>query len=253
MVRLSAYLNLLFEDESFPDGVDRAASLGYDGIEVFGFDVDFEEIADRIEANDQEWVYLSGGRPDFTDPRNYEAALESIQESVEIAAEYGISNLNVKSGDIQPHVTHDDQRAAVVRVLEAGGDIAAEADVTLVLEPLNRYVNHPGHFTATAAEGAEILRRVDHPNVKMLFDCYHEQIMTGDLIRNFRQHVDVIGHVHIADNPGRHEPGTGEVNYSNVLAAIDESPYDGYVGCEFDPSPGADVDAILTDIVEFAP
>lgn len=253
MVALSAYLNLLFDDGSFPDRVDRVADLGYEGVEVFGFDQDLAGVADRVAANDLEWVYLSGGRPDFTDPLNYEDALESIRASVEVAAEYDIQNLNVKSGQTQPNVTHDDQRAAVVRVLEEGGDIAAEQDVTLVLEPLNRHVNHPGHFTATAAEGAEILREVDHPHVQMLFDCYHEQIMTGDLIRNFRQHVDVIGHVHIADNPGRHEPGTGEVNYENVLAAIEDSDYDGYVGCEFDPTDFGAIDEILTGIKSFAP
>ena len=161
MVQLSAYLNLLFDTGTFPERVDRVAELGYPGIEVYGFDQDLAEIAERRDDHGLDWVYLSGSRPDFTDPQNTEAALENIRESLELAEEYDIQNLNVKSGQTKANLTLEDQRASVINILEQAGPLAADAGTTLVLEPLNTPVDHPGHFTATAAEGAEIVRAVD--------------------------------------------------------------------------------------------
>ncbi|MFB6295573.1 MAG: TIM barrel protein [Halobacteriales archaeon] len=250
MVRLSGYLNLLFEEGSFPERVDRVAEAGLEGIEAYGFDLDHEAIAERAAEHDLEWVYLSGGRPDFTDSDNHEAAIESIEDSLALAAEHGIHNLNVKSGDTQEGLDAEAQRESVVAVLEDAAPLTEEAGVRLVLEPLNTRVDHPGHFTTTAAEGAEIVRAVDSPNVRLLFDFYHEQITHGDVIRSFREHVDVVGHVHVADNPGRHQPGTGEINYGNVLDAVAESEYEGFVGCEFTPAVGSDPVAVMREVAD---
>jgi hydroxypyruvate isomerase len=252
MIQLTGYLNLLFEDTSFPERVDQVADAGLDGIEAYGFDLDHQAIGRRCEKRDLDWVYLSGVRPDFTDPDNHDAALESIEESLELATTHDIQNLNVKAGSIQEDIDEDSQRDGVIEILSEAAPMAEEAGVTLVLEPLNTRVDHPGHFTTTAAEGAEIVRAVDSPNVKLLFDFYHEQIMHGDVIRSFREHLDAIGHVHIADNPGRHQPGTGEVNYGNVLSAVDESDYEGFVGCEFTPTENADPDAVMRDVAKLA-
>ena len=245
MFKLSGYLNLLFETGSLTERVNWIDKAGLDGIELYGFDKDLASVADATEQHELEWVYLSGERPAFTNPRNKEAAIESIESSLELAEAFGIQYLNVKTGTQQAHLTERDQRAQVIEILEAAGPLAAQTDTTLVLEPLNTTVDHPGHFAATAAKGADIVRAVDHPNVRLLFDCYHEQIMTGDLIRSFRQQQDLIGHVHIADNPGRHQPGTGEINYEGVFKALIDSGYEGYVGCEFMPTPDADPVQIL--------
>lgn len=243
MVTLTGYLNLLFDRGSLPERVDRVAELGLDGVECFGWDVDREGIADRVAANDLEWVYLSGGRPTLCDPAEEDAAVANIEETLAFAGELGIHNLNVKAGTSQPDMTAEEMHDQVVRVLERAAPAAEDAGVTLVLEPLNTRIDHANHACATAAEGAAIVGRVDSERVKLLYDCYHEQIMAGDVIRSFREHLDQIGHVHIADNPGRNEPGTGELNYERIFEAIDESAYDGYVGCEFVPS-GDVADAI---------
>lgn len=248
MFELSAYLNLLFDSGSFPDRVDRVADVGYGGFEVFGFDQDFDAIAAKRDEHDLEWVYLSGGQPDFTDPENTDAALESIEESIELAEEYDIHNLNVKSGAEQDALDRETQRESVIEILREAAPMAEDAGVTLVLEPLNTRVDHPGHFTTTMGAGADIVRAVDSPNVRLLFDFYHEQIMHGDVIRSFQETVDVVGHVHIADNPGRHQPGSGEVNYATVFDAIAETGYDDFVGCEFTPTEEADPEAVLRDV-----
>lgn len=238
MVRLTGYLNLLFDEGSFPDRVDRVADAGLLGVEFYGWDRDLRAIADRVADRDLEMVYMSGGRPALCDPRQSDAAIENIEKTIEMASDIDCHNLNVKAGPIQDDLARTEMRQNVVEVLERVAPVAEAADVTLVLEPLNTRIDHPNHAVTTAAEGAEIVNAVDSPNVKLLYDCYHEQIMAGDVIRSFREHEEAIGHVHIADNPGRHEPGTGELDYANIFDAIDESDYEGFVGCEFVPTAG---------------
>lgn len=113
---------------------------------------------------------------------------------------------------------------------------AKDAGITLVLEPLNTEIDHQGYHLSSSTEGYDIIKSVDSPNLKLLFDIYHQQIMEGNLISNIRKNIDMIGHFHFADVPGRHEPGTGELNYANIFEVIADSEYKGYLGCEFTPS-----------------
>ncbi|WP_266082958.1 TIM barrel protein [Haladaptatus caseinilyticus] len=124
----------------------------------------------------------------------------------------------------------------MVEVFRRVAPVAEKSNVTLLLEPLNTRVDHPGHFVSTARDGVEIIKEVSSPAVRVLYDIYHEQIMAGDIIHTFQKYVEYIGHVHIADNPGRHEPGMGELDYENILESIADSEYDGYIGCEFTPT-----------------
>jgi len=112
---------------------------------------------------------------------------------------------------------------------------AEDAGVTLGVEPLNTIVDHPGYYLTSSAEGFEIVDAVDSPAVKLLFDVYHQQTSEGNVTRNLTNNVEQVGYVHVADVPGRHEPTTGKLDYENVLGALDEAGYDGYVGCEFTP------------------
>jgi hydroxypyruvate isomerase len=135
----------------------------------------------------------------------------------------------------------------VVEVLSTVAPDAEEAGVTLALEPLNTAVDHPGYYLTSSAEGFDIVDDVDSPGVRLLYDVYHQQITEGNVIQTVTENVDRIGHVHVADVPGRHEPGTGELNYANVFSALDDAGYDGYVGCEFRPTgdPESAMDAVL--------
>ncbi len=124
----------------------------------------------------------------------------------------------------------------MVACLKTAAPLAEEAGVTLVLEPLNILVDHPGYFLTSSREGFEIVEQVGSPAVKLLYDIYHQQVTEGNLIATITSHIDLIGHFHAADVPGRHEPGTGEINYANVLAAIDEAGYEGFIGLEYAPT-----------------
>ena len=111
-----------------------------------------------------------------------------------------------------------------------------DAGVTLIVEPLNILCNHVGYYLDSSYEAFEICNEVGSPNVKVLYDIYHQQISEGNLIPTIRKYFDLIGHFHVADVPGRNEPGTGEINYRNVFKAIEDLGYDKYVGLEYEPT-----------------
>jgi hydroxypyruvate isomerase len=120
--------------------------------------------------------------------------------------------------------------------LKRAHDVVEPHGVTLIVEPLNTLVNHKGYYLHHTAEAFEIVREVASPNVKILFDIYHVQIMDGNLIDIIRKNIASIGHFHVGDVPGRHEPGTGEINYTNVFHAIRETGFRDFVAMEYGPS-----------------
>ena len=135
-----------------------------------------------------------------------------------------------------PELSQKEKYESVLEGLKMLAPLAGEAGVTLVLEPLNIYVDHPGYFLHSSEMGFKLIREINHPNIKLLFDIYHMQVMEGNLIEKLTHNLDLIGHIHVADVPGRHQPGTGEINYKNVLNAVKKAGYQGYVGFEFEPT-----------------
>jgi len=115
------------------------------------------------------------------------------------------------------------------------GDIAEQHDVVFSLEHLNIKLDHPGYPLANVEDAARLVREVDSPGIKLLLDLYHAQVQEGNLIELIREYHDIVGHIHVADVPGRHEPGTGEINYPQVVETLHEVGYDGVVGLEAFP------------------
>ena len=155
--------------------------------------------------------------------------------SLECCRQLGVSMMITCTGNVQPAFTSRVQQASIVAGLKAAADLAAKADVTLVLEPLNSLIDHHGYFLDNAYRAADIVRAVCHPNVGLLFDCYHMQIMGGNLIQAICDNLDVIRHFHAAGVPGRHELDDGELNYSQILDAIAAAGYQGCFGLEYFP------------------
>jgi hydroxypyruvate isomerase len=139
------------------------------------------------------------------------------------------------AGEETAGLSRDEQTQAVIKALKAGAHVVAPEGITIILEPLNVLVDHPKQLLVTSSQAAQVLRAVGSPNVKMLFDVYHQQITEGNLSRNIRTYADLIGYFQIADNPGRHEPGTGEIQYAQVLRTIHDSGYRGAIGLEMSP------------------
>lgn len=240
MPKISVCVEMVYDDEPFHERITRAAKAGADAVEFWDWHgKDLDEIENAAADADIPIVgCIAGGT--LTDPDVADDAVETIRESIETAASLGIPSLIVTTGPDQDGLDRVTQHDSIVAVLSRVAPDAETAGVTLVLEPLNTAVDHPGYYLETSEEGYEIVDAVDSPNVRLLYDVYHQQITEGNVIQNITENIDYIGHFHIAAVPGRHEPGTGELDYEIILEAIEETEYDGYVGCEFSPVGDAD-------------
>ncbi|WP_280537740.1 TIM barrel protein [Halopenitus sp. POP-27] len=243
MIRPSICLEMIYEDVPFVDRIDRVAAHGFETVEFWTWpDKDLDALADRLEDHDVSVAGMVANteprRPEalerpLTDPTKRDAVVEDITESIAVADRLDCPNLIVLVGPKPDEYTRAEAYDSVVACLREVAPAAEAAGVTLIVEPLNRAVDHDGYFLERSAVGFDIVRDVDSPAVRINFDIYHQQISEGNIIATITDDVDAIGHIHIADVPGRHEPGTGELHYPNILTAIDESTYDGYVGFEY--------------------
>ena len=171
----------------------------------------------------------------LTDPDRRETFLEGLKESIVQAKKMGASFLITQSGN-DTGAVRSFQHRSIVAGLKAAAPFLEDSCVTLLLEPLNGKIDHPGIYLESSDEGFEILREVNSPNVKLLFDIYHQQITEGDIIRRMTSNIDLIAHIHCAGNPGRHELDSGELDYGRIFKALDTAGYKGYAGIEYFPS-----------------
>lgn len=236
MVDLSVCIEIVYDDEPFHDRIHRAAADGIDAIEFWDWrDKDLDAIETAADQAGVEIVgFVAGGV--LTDSEAADSTVATIRESIETASERGIETLIATTGPDQEGVDRETQYENIVDVLSQVAPEAEAANVTIALEPLNTEVDHPGYYLTTSEEGFEIIDAVDSSSVRLLYDVYHQQITEGNVIQTMTENIERIGHIHIADVPGRHEPGTGELNYANIFEAIDAAGYDGSVGCEFLPT-----------------
>jgi hydroxypyruvate isomerase len=152
-----------------------------------------------------------------------------------VARDLGCPTLFVTSGNERAGSTRQEQHDAIVAGLRAVAPSAEGAGVTIVLEPLNILVDHAGCFLASSDEGAAIVQEMDSPAIRLLFDIYHQQVTEGNVSARLEAYRDLIGHIHIAGVPGRHEPGSGELHYPFLMAQLRAWPYTKYVGLEYKP------------------
>ena len=155
------------------------------------------------------------------------AFVESFRETVAAAKAMNVPTIIATTGNERFDVSREEQFDICVGTLKELSKIAEDSGIMIVLEPLNILVNHMGYYLVTTEEAVKMIKAVDSPNCKILFDIYHQQISEGNLINNITKNIDLIGHFHIGDNPGRREPGTGEINYAKVFEAIKKTGYDG--------------------------
>ena len=162
--------------------------------------------------------------------------LERLKETIDIANKLNCKKLITCTGNEITGKTFQQQFDSVVHTLSEAAEIVNKEGITLILEPLNSHVDHPGYFLTSAATGFDIVRRVNNPALKLLYDVYHMQIMEGNLIASIKENISLIGHFHSAGVPGRNEIYSGEINYASVMNAINVSGYEGYFGLEYWPT-----------------
>lgn len=244
MVERSLCLEMVYRNRPFVERIERAVHHGVGAVEFWEWEnKDLDAMMGAIDEHDLDLVAMVGAGtedPDLTNPDQRDAAVTQIEASIDLAGEIGCPNLIVLAGQETPRLDPEDQRRSVLTVLEEVLPQAEAAGITLLLEPLNTAIDHPDHFLEESTEGFEILRAIDSPALQLLFDIYHQQVTEGNIIDTVTSNIDAIGHLHVADVPGRHEPGTGELNYDNIVAAIDDAGYAGHVGYEFVPSGNSD-------------
>ncbi len=171
----------------------------------------------------------------MVNPTHQEGFLADVKDSIEWAKKLELKQLIVMSGNVQPNMTSDAQHVSIVESGARAAELAAAADVTLILEPLNSKINHKGYFLTSNAEGLAIVKTIDNPHFRLLFDIYHEQVQNGNVIRTLTEAEPYVNVFHVADNPGRNDPGTGEMNYQNIYKAIAKTGYSGYIAMEYLP------------------
>ncbi len=158
--------------------------------------------------------------------------VEGVRQTIEACRILGVRSIISQTGNVLDGVPRDQQRQTMVETLKRCAPLLEEAGMVLEVEPLNGLVDHAGHFLQRSDESVDVIDQVGSQNVKLVFDVYHQQITEGNVIRNATGYIDRINHYHIADNPGRKQPGTGEMNYVNILRAIKNTGFSGFVGLE---------------------
>ena len=238
MIRLSACIEMVYSDLPFEDRIRKTAQMGIPAIEFWGwFGKDLAGIASVTKELGLPVAAVSlsgpGGPFSLLDGAGTQAFVERVAQTIEAIKPLGKPCIITTSGNELPGVSRAAQHDSLTQCIAAAAPILEKEGFTLVLEPLNPHVDHKGVYLAHSAEGFAIIDAVNSPNVKLLYDVYHQQITEGNLIDTIRNNIDKIGHIHTADVPGRNEPGTGEICYPNVLKAISQTGYAGYVGMEF--------------------
>jgi len=243
MLAFAPNVSWLFPELPFAERPRAAAQLGFKALE-FGFtshaDLDAlqaarDEFGLQIALFNQDVpVWDEQNRGYLVDPGRRDEFRFKLEEALGIAERLGALKVMLPVGVEVPGLAHEAQRACMVENLRYAAPLAQQIGVLLTIEMLNP-LDNPGYFLTSSKEGLAIVREVDHPQVRFQFDTYHIQLMEGELTSTLQANVDAIGHLQFADVPGRHEPGTGAIDFTRLLSAVQDAGYTGYIGLEYKP------------------
>jgi hydroxypyruvate isomerase len=239
-MKYSACLEWLFAAEA-PDFADRirlAKKAGLDGVEFWLWS---NKDIDAIKAAlDETGIQITGFVAEpmvpLTDPARHDEFLEGLKKSIAVAQRLGAPVLIAQAGADLPGKSRAEQRQALTDCLRRAADILAGSGVTLAVEPLNTLVDHAGYFLPSTAEGLDIIDDVGRPEIKILYDIYHSAVMSEDIATVLDGRLDRVAHAHLADAPGRHEPGTGSLDWQARVGWLEKNGYTGMVGLEYKPT-----------------
>ncbi len=256
MITLDVCLEPLFTNLPTEERIARIAACGFQSVELWLHDGAFDGRAfdwarprdprALRQACEAAGVTLNnvvvnppddgtvGGTPVL--PETHGRYLERVEEVIVFAKAAGCRKAITCTGNSQPGMSRTAMRDALERALGTAADLARQHDFVLLLEPLNVHVDHAGYFLDSSTEGAEVVRAVGSPHLRLLYDVYHMQIMEGNVVSHVRASRDVIGHYHSAAVPGRGEHDRGELDYPFILRAVAETGYEGSFGLEYFPA-----------------
>lgn len=246
MLRFAANLSMLYTEHDFLDRFAAAAADGFTGIEYLGpYDFEIDVVASALKRSGLSQVLFNLPSGDWTGGERGIACLpgreaefrEGVETAIKYAKALGCSQVNCLSGKVPDGIGRQQAHEVLADNLAFAAPKLADAGIRLLVEPIN-YFDIPGFALNTSSEALEMFARVGEENLWLQYDFYHMQRMQGELIATFRALQNRIAHVQIADSPGRHEPGTGEINHGFIFEQLQALGYDGWVGCEYVPLSG---------------
>jgi hydroxypyruvate isomerase len=225
---------------SFDRCIEVVAEAGYRGVELTGYfqkwtPKEQRRLMAKMRSLGVMIDMLSGLQASFAIPGQTEQFVTRVTEHCHVANTLECPQINIKSGKRLEGVGPQAQFAAAVDNLKRASDVVAENGINIVIEPID-LIENPTIFLTSVKDGFEIVRAVNRPNVKVLYDFYHEQRAGGNLIEKLENNIDWVGLVHIADVPGRHEPGTGEIDYTNIYRSLARLHYNRFIAMEYSPT-----------------
>lgn len=220
----------------FSDAIVKVAELGFSAVETYDWTkLDFDRVKATLDETGVELVSMCTTEFNMTAPELRAKWLDGLRESCVAAKRLGAKRLITQVGQ-DTGKAREFQHQSIVDCLNEAKCILDEYGVTIMIEPLNTYVNHPGYYLWSSREAFDIIREVNHPFVKVVFDIYHQQVMEGNIIPSITENLDCIAHLHAAGHPGRHELQLGENDYKVIFSAIDKTKYNGFCGLEYNPT-----------------
>ena len=243
MPKFAANLTMLFNEFDFLDRFDAAARAGFKAVEfLFPYAFDKRKIKERLDANGLQLVLHNLPAGDWTGgergiaclPDRVEEFRSGIARALEYASALGCPRLNCLSGITPNNVDSEIVSQTFIDNLRFAARLLEQSGILLLIEPINT-VDIPNFYLSGTQQAVDIIRKVASENLKIQYDIYHMQIMEGNLASKIKQNLGAIGHIQIADNPGRNEPGTGEINFTFLFDFLDAIGYQSWIGCEYKP------------------
>lgn len=248
MLRFDLNISILLKEVPFLERFARAAELGFGAVEFWWpGDEYLSAIVEQIQRTGLKVALMNfdagnmaaGERGFLNNVERQQWFRDHVPRAIEFALQIGCPRLNALVGNVSAQAlsgrSNEAQLELVRENLAFAADYAATVGLAVVFETLNSFEN-PRYLLTSTHQALTLLAEVNRPNLKYQYDMYHMQRMEGNLIATLREHIGQIGHIQVADSPERHEPGTGEIHYPHVLAALDALEYEGYIGLEYNPS-----------------
>lgn len=256
-MRFSICVEMIYPDLDFAARAVKVRDKGFSAVEFWAWtDKDLNAFQSLTRHGLAVATFSGQRKGSLLNPKDWDTYRGEIEAAIPVAKRLGCDRLMLLTQELlsdgsgrpaPPHLSRAEQHTNIVRGLKVLAPIAEREKITLLLEPLNVLVDHPGYFLDSGREGFAVVKEVGSPRIRLLYDIYHMEVMQRNSTDVLLSHLPLVGHIHIADVPGRHEPGTGELNFVEILRAVGERGYAGAVGFEFSPRAGSDeaLDRIL--------